>query len=71
MRTTLGRELIRSKLPEKFKPYADRVLDKKSVTELMTALAQDDPDHYVDTLYDLDNLAQTITSLYRTTGRAI
>ena len=64
MTTTLGRELIRSKLPDKFKAYADRVLDKKSVTEMMTAIAQDDPDKYVDVLYDLDNLAQTVTSLY-------
>lgn len=34
MRTTLGRELIRQKLPEKFKSYADQVLDKKKLTEL-------------------------------------
>lgn len=64
MTTTLGRELIRSKLPDKYKAYADRVLDKKSVTEMMTAIAQNDPDKYVDVLYDLDNLAQTVTSLY-------
>lgn len=64
MRTTLGRELIRQKLPEKFKPYADQVLDKKKLTELMTALAEDDPDRYVDILQDLNNLGQTVVSLY-------
>ena len=64
MRTTLGRELIRQKLPEKFKPYADQVLDKKKLTELMTRLAEDDPDRYVDILQDLNNLGQTVVSLY-------
>ena len=64
MRTTLGRELIRQKLPEKFKSYADQVLDKKKLTELMTKLAQDDPDAYVDILQNLNNLSQTVVSLY-------
>lgn len=64
MRTTLGRELIRQKLPEKFKSYADQVLDKKKLTELMTALAEADPDRYVDILQDLNNLGQTVVSLY-------
>ena len=64
MRTTLGRELIRQKLPEKFKSYADQVLDKKKLTELMTRLAEDDPDKYVDILQDLNNLGQTVVSLY-------
>ena len=64
MRTTLGRELIRQKLPDKFKSYADQVLDKKKLTELTTRLAQDDPDAYVDILQDLNNLGQTVVSLY-------
>jgi DNA-directed RNA polymerase subunit beta' len=64
MRTTLGRELIRQKLPDKFKSYADQVLDKKKLTELMTKLAQDDPDGYVDILQALNNLGQTVVSLY-------
>lgn len=34
MRTTLGRERIRQKLPEKIKSYADQVLDKKKLTKL-------------------------------------
>lgn len=64
MRTTLGRELIRSKLPEKYKGWADKVLDKKNLTELMTQMALDDPDGYVDVLQDLNNLGQTVVSLY-------
>ena len=44
MPTTLGRELVRQKLPDKYKPYADKVLTKKVTTELMTEIAKEDPD---------------------------
>lgn len=62
--TTLGRELIRQKLPDKYKSYADRVLDKKTTTALMTAIAQEDPDGYIDVLQDLNNIGQAVVSTY-------
>ena len=64
MTTTLGRELIRAKLPDKYKGYADRVLDKKTTTELMTAIASDDPDGYIDILQNLNNIGQAVVSTY-------
>ena len=62
--TTLGRELIRKRLPEKYKSYADRVLDKKTTTELMTAIAKEDPDGYIDVLQDLNDIGQAVVSTY-------
>jgi len=64
MATTLGRELIRQKLPDKYKSYADRVLDKKVSDALMTAMAEEDPDGYIDILQNLNNIAQTVVSSY-------
>ena len=64
MPTTLGRELIRQKLPDKYKPYADRVLDKKTTTALMTAIAEEDPDGYIDVLQGLNDFAQAVVSSY-------
>lgn len=64
MRTTLGREIVRQRLPDKYKSYADRVLDKKTTNELMTALAAEDPDGYVDVLQGLNNFAQSVVSIY-------
>lgn len=64
MPTTLGREIIRTKLPDKYKSYADRVLDKKVSDALMTAIAEEDPDGYIDVLQDLNNIAQTVVSSY-------
>lgn len=64
MVTTLGRELIRSKLPDKYKQYADRVWDKKTTTALMTTIAKEDPDGYVNILQDLNNIGQAVVSTY-------
>lgn len=64
MLTTLGRELIRAKLPEKFKGYADQTLDKKTLTALMTEIAKDDPEGYIDVLQDLNNIGQEVVSTY-------
>jgi hypothetical protein len=47
MPTTLGREIIRQKLPDKYKPYADRVWDKKVSDALMTAMAMQ-PNYTLD-----------------------
>ena len=62
--TTLGRELVRRKLPDKYKHYADGVLDKKSITKMMTDIALHDPDDYVDILQDLNNIGQAVVSTY-------
>lgn len=62
--TTLGRELIRKRLPDKYKDYADRVLDKKTTTALMTAIAQEDPDGYIQVLQDLNNIGEAVVSTY-------
>lgn len=64
MLTTLGRELIRAKLPDKFKGYADQTLDKKTLTALMTEIAKDDPEGYIDVLQDLNNIGQEVVSTY-------
>ena len=64
MRTTLGREIVRQRLPDKYKSYADRVLDKKTTNELMTSIANEDPDGYVDVLQGLNNFAQSVVSIY-------
>lgn len=62
--TTLGRELIRRKLPDKYKHYADGVLDKKSITKMMTDIALHDPDDYVEILQGLNNIGQAVVSTY-------
>lgn len=62
--TTLGRELVRSKLPEKYKSYADQPLDKKRLTALMTAIAADDPDGYIDILQAMNEIGEDAVSLY-------
>ena len=62
--TTIGREIIREKLPEKYKKYASGTLDKSAVSKLMTKIALEDPDTYVDVLQDLNNVAMTVVSTY-------
>lgn len=64
MTTTLGREIIRSKLPDKYKGRADSVLDKKAITKLMTEIALEDPDGYINVLQDLNNVGQSVVSTY-------
>jgi hypothetical protein len=62
--TTLGRELVKSKLPDKYKQYADRPLDKGALTKLTTELAKEDPDAYIDILQDLNDLGEGVVSYY-------
>jgi len=64
MITTLGRELIRQKLPEGYKDWADKTLDKKNIEALTTKLALDDRDKYVDVLQDLNAIAERTVSTY-------
>lgn len=64
MPTTLGREILRSKLPDQYKNLADKVWDKKTSDAITTQMAQDDPDAYIDILQNLNNFAQTVVSTY-------
>lgn len=64
MPTTLGREILRSRLPDQYKNLADRTWDKKTSDQITTQMAQDDPDAYIDILQDLNNFGQTVVSTY-------
>lgn len=61
--TTLGREKVRSALPEGYKDFKG-ALDKKAVGALFTRLAKNDPDSYVDTLQKLNTIGVNVASLY-------
>ena len=62
--TTLGRELLRQKLPDKYKAYADRLWDKSTVEEVLTNMAKEDPDGYVDVLQGLNDLGRKVVTGY-------
>ena len=64
MPTTLGREILRSRLPDQYKNLADRTWDKKTSDNITTQMAQDDPDAYIDILQALNNFGQTVVSTY-------
>lgn len=64
MATTLGRELLRQKLPDKYKAYADRLWDKNTVEEVLTSIAKDDPEGYVDVLQNLNDLGRKVVTGY-------
>lgn len=62
--TTLGRQLVRKALPAKYKHYADDVLTAKKQKELMTAIAKEDPDGYIDVLQDMNAIGEHVVSTY-------
>ena len=62
--TTLGRQLVRKALPAKYKHYADDVLTAKKQKELMTAIAKEDPDGYIDVLQDMNAIGERVVSTY-------
>lgn len=64
MTTTLGRELLRQSLPDKYKQYADRLWDKGTVESVLTQIAKDDPDMYVEVLQQLNNLGRKVVTGY-------
>lgn len=64
MPTTLGREILRDVLPEKYKGYADRVWDKDTVEEALTGIIKDYPDQYVDILQGLNNVGRRVVTGY-------
>lgn len=64
MPTTLGREILRSRLPDQYKSFADKTWDKKTSDAIATQIAQEDPDGYIDILQNLNNFAQTVVSTY-------
>ena len=64
MITTIGREIIRAKLPDKYKHYCDAPLTKGAVESLCTEMAKDDPDRYIDVLQDLNSIGEAVVSTY-------
>ena len=64
MVTTLGRELIRRKLPEGYKGWADKTMDKKTIVDMTTKMAMDDPDQYVETIRALGDIGEDVVSEY-------
>ena len=62
--TTLGRQAVRQVLPPKFKHYADETLTAKKQKELMTAIAKEDPDGYIDVLQGMNAIGQRVVSVY-------
>lgn len=69
MPTTLGRELLRDRLPDNYKKYADRLWDKATVEEVLTGIAKDYPDKYVDILQGLNDLGRrSVTGYGREAG---
>lgn len=62
--TTLGRELLRQRLPERYKKYADTLWDKGTVEKVLTQIAKDDPDGYVDILQGLNDLGRKVVTGY-------
>ena len=64
MATTLGRELLRQRLPERYKKYADTLWDKNTVEKVLTQIATEDPDGYVDILQGLNDLGRKVVTGY-------
>ena len=62
--TTLGRELLRQRLPDKYKKYADTLWDKGTVEKVLTQMAEDDPDGYADILQGLNDLGRRVVTGY-------
>lgn len=58
LRTSVGQLLVNEALPEDMRDYA-RVLDKKSVGELLNALATRHPDKYVEVSKKLNDVGRT------------
>ena len=64
MITTVGRELVKNELPDKYKKYAEETIDKKRASILLTELAKDDPDAYIDILDRLSKIGEDIVSTH-------
>lgn len=62
--TTVGRQFVRGSLPDKYKKYADSAITKKSLGQLATAIAKQDPDGYLDILQNLNRIGQRVVSVY-------
>lgn len=62
--TTIGRQIVRGVLPQKYKNYADGQLNKGAIQKLTTAMAKQDPDAYINILQDLNTIGQRVVSVY-------
>lgn len=56
--------MLRQALPEKYKSYADNQLPAKKQDQLVTALAKEDPQAYIDILQKLNAVGQFTVSTY-------
>ena len=64
MITTLGKQYIKEALPQKYKGWAQKLLTQGQQQKLMTQLAKQDPDQYIQILQKLNALAEKVISVY-------
>lgn len=64
MATTLGVELVRRALPDKYKHEADTAWTSKQSSKVLTALAKEDPDAYVEILQKLNDIGRNVVADY-------
>lgn len=64
MITTLGKEMVRDALPDKYKAFADQTWDDKTSKKVLTKMALEDPDLYEDTLQRLNDVGRHAVALY-------
>ena len=57
--TTVGRVLFNKALPEKYRDE-NAVMDKKGLTALLTRVAEEEPDKYVDILQSVSDISRLV-----------
>ena len=62
--TTLGRELLRIRLPDKYKQYADQEWDSKLSSKVLTQIAKEDPKGYIEILQRLNDFGRYTAATY-------
>ena len=65
--TTIGKVLFNRALPEKYRDEG-RELDKKSLSALLSSVAEDDPDGYIDTLQKVSDVSRMAVNDYGRTA---
>ena len=65
--TTIGKVLFNKALPEKYRDES-RTLDKKSLTDLLSDIAKEDQDGYIDTLQRVSDVSRMVVSDYGRTA---
>ena len=62
--TTLGRELVRTVLPDKYKYAADTEWTSKEAAKILTRIAKEDKDQYESILHSLNNVGRNLVATY-------